>query len=64
VTKKEDSQLPIERRMEIFQAVVEAQDKDLGTARARQMVARRFGVSEAAVRGIEEEGIDHQWPPL
>ena len=52
------------RRMEIFLALVETQDQDVGVARSRQMVATRFGVSEDQIRRIEQEGLDHEWPPL
>jgi len=56
--------LPQPRRMEIFLALVETQDQDVGVARSRQLVASRFGVSEDQVRRIEQEGLDHEWPPL
>jgi hypothetical protein len=52
------------QRKEIFLALVEAQDQDLGVARSRKLVAQRFGVSEQQVRQIEQEGIDQEWPPL
>ena len=53
-----------DRRKEIFLALVDAQDHDLGVAQARRLVAERFGVSEGQVRQIEREGLDRQWPPL
>jgi hypothetical protein len=56
--------LPEPRRMEIFLALVETQDQDVGVARSRQLVATRFGVSEDQVRRIEQEGLDNEWPPL
>jgi hypothetical protein len=56
--------LPEARRMEIFLALVETQDQDVGVVRSRQMVASRFGVSEDQIRRIEQEGLDHEWPPL
>ena len=52
------------RRMEIFLALVETQDQEVGVVKSRQMVADRFGVSELQVKQIEQEGIDHEWPPL
>jgi hypothetical protein len=55
---------PEARRMEIFQALVEAQDQAVGVAKSRQLVADRFGVSELQVREIEQEGLDREWPPL
>ncbi|MFN4258528.1 MAG: hypothetical protein ACK4RK_04475 [Gemmataceae bacterium] len=51
-------------RKEIFQALVEAQDQRVGVAQSRKLVAQRFGVSVQQVRLIEQEGIDHEWPPL
>ena len=56
--------LPEPRRMEIFLALVETQDQDVGVARSRQLVANRFGVSEEQVKRIEQEGLDREWPPL
>jgi hypothetical protein len=56
--------LPEPRRMEIFLALVETQDQDVGVARSRQLVATRFGVSEDQIRRIEQEGLDREWPPL
>ena len=56
--------LPEERRREIFLALVEAQDKDLGVPQSREAVARRFGLSVEDVRQIEREGLDASWPPL
>jgi hypothetical protein len=51
-------------RKEIFLALVETQDKEVGVARSRRLVAERFSVTEVLVRAIEEEGLDHEWPPL
>jgi len=51
-------------RKEIFLALVEAQDQEVGVARSRRLIAERFGLSEAQVREIEEEGLDHERPPL
>jgi hypothetical protein len=55
---------PEARRMEIFLALVETQDQDIGVAKSRQIVADRFGVSELQVKQIEQEGLDREWPPL
>jgi hypothetical protein len=62
-SKLEDSP-PEARRMEIFQALVETQDQEVGVAKSRQIVADRFGVSEMQVKQIEQEGLDREWPPL
>ncbi len=59
--------LPEARRKEIFLALVETQDQilaEVGVARSRQIVAGRFGVTEDLIRRIEQEGLDHEWPPL
>ena len=59
-----EERLPEDRRKEIFLALVEAQDHEVGVAQSRRLVAERFGVSESQVRQIEREGLDRQWPPL
>jgi hypothetical protein len=59
-----DKALSQAERMELFRALVEAQDSKLTVAQSRQAVAERFGVSERLVRRIEEEGLDACWPPL
>jgi hypothetical protein len=59
-------------RKEIFLALVEAQDLALveaaepaaGVVRSRRLIAERFGLTEGQVREIEQEGLDHEWPPL
>ena len=55
---------PEARRKEIFLALVEVQDQEVGVARSRKVIAERFGVTEGQVRQIEQEGLDHEWPPL
>ncbi len=60
----ETTHLSEPRRKEIFQALVEAQDSEMGVAQSRKLIAERFGVNESQVREIEREGIDQQWPPL
>lgn len=61
---KVEELLPQPQRMEIFLALVQEQDREVGVARSRQLIASRFGISEEQIRRIEEEGIDHEWPPL
>ena len=61
--KLEDSP-PETLRMEIFKALVDAQDQEMGVARSRKVVAERFGISEVQLKEIEEEGLDRQWDPL
>ena len=65
MTRQDDEhQLPLERRMELFQAVVETQDSGVDTVVTRRRIAKRFGVTERTVRRIEDEGLEGQWPPL
>jgi len=56
--------LTVDERQAIFQALVETQDVITDVPRSRQMIAKKFGITEAALRQIEEEGIERQWPPL
>jgi hypothetical protein len=62
--REEEVHLPEARRKEVFLALVEAQDHDLGVPESRQAVAERFGVGVDQVRRIEREGIENGWPPL
>jgi hypothetical protein len=59
-----DKALSQPERMELFLALVEAQDGKMTVARSREAVAERFGVSEKQVRTIELEGLEAEWPPL
>lgn len=52
------------QRQEIFRALVEAQDEGMAVPQSKKAVAERFGITEAQVRQIEEEGVDQEWPPL
>jgi hypothetical protein len=53
-----------ERRMEVFAALVAAQDQGASVATSRHLIARRYGMPVEEVTQIESEGIDQQWPPL
>jgi hypothetical protein len=54
----------LEERMEMFLALVDAQDNDMTVAQSRKAIAERFKISEQRVRLIEREGLDGNWPPL
>jgi hypothetical protein len=56
--------LPIERRREVFFALVAAQDGGLGVLASREKVASEQGVSAKDLLKIEKEGLQNQWPPL
>ena len=59
-----DKSLSLEQRMEVFLALVEAQDGRMTVPESRKATAERFGLSEQQVRRIEREGLDGDWPPL
>ena len=60
----ESVELSEERRKEVFAALVEAQDQEMSVLQSRQLVGKRFGLTDAQIREIEREGMDQQWPPL
>jgi hypothetical protein len=64
IRQDDGHQLPVKQRMELFQAVVETQDAGVDTVVTRRRIARRFHVTERAVRRIEEEGLEGERPPL
>jgi hypothetical protein len=53
-----------EQRMEVFLALVEAQDRRVTVLQSREDVAARFGITKARLARIEQEGLDAGWPPL
>jgi hypothetical protein len=54
-----------ERRKEIFRSLVDAQDLyEFTAAQARQLIAKRFALSEVQVQQIEREGRERLWPPF
>ena len=52
------------QRMEVFLALVEAQDRRVTVLQSREDVAARFGITKARLARIEQEGLDAGWPPL
>ena len=50
--------------MEVFRALVDAQDGDMTVEQSRQAVAEQYGITEQVLRRIEREGLDGNWPPL
>jgi hypothetical protein len=62
--RETEEPLSEERRKEIFQALVEAQDKEMSVPQSYQFIQETFQVSENQLRQIEREGLDRQWPPL
>jgi hypothetical protein len=64
MANKAEEEMPLALRKKLFRAIVETQDKGNDTVVTRRRVAKRFGVTEHAVRRIEEEGLKGEWPPL
>jgi hypothetical protein len=60
----DDQPLSQDERMKVFLALVEAQDSNMAVLQSREVVAKRFGLTERQVRQIEREGLDGNWPPL
>lgn len=59
---KNDDELSIDRRHEIFVALMEAQElHDFTPAHARTLIAGRFHVTEVRLRQIEQEGRERVW---
>jgi hypothetical protein len=52
------------QRREIFEALVATQDRINDVPRSRELITKRFGITESQLRQIEDEGIERQWPPL
>jgi hypothetical protein len=50
--------------MEIFQALVEAQDQEMSVPQSRRYISERYAITETQLRNIEQEGLERQWPPL
>jgi DNA-directed RNA polymerase sigma subunit (sigma70/sigma32) len=64
MNKTSVAELPKDKRMEIFAALVDAQDHDMRVAESIRHVGKQFGITESQVKQIEQEGIDAEWPPL
>jgi hypothetical protein len=52
------------RRKELFHLLVVAQDYAMSVSEARKMVCDLYGLMEAQVVQIEQQGLDCNWPPL
>jgi hypothetical protein len=50
--------------MEVFRALVEAQDGGMPAAVSRRVIAKRYGLDQDQIAEVEREGMDSDWPPL
>lgn len=64
MTDPQPAAATVEQRRAIFRALLEAQDAGASVAKSRAEVAERFGVTAEQVKEIEQEGVEHEWPPL
>ncbi len=64
MTQRMPAELSEEKRKEIFRALVDAQDQELGLEQSRRLIRSQFGLTDTQIRQIEREGIDAEWPPL
>jgi hypothetical protein len=56
--------LTLQQRREIFHDLVLTQDVVPNVPHSRQIVTKKFEITEAQLRQIEEEGLEKEWPPL
>jgi hypothetical protein len=56
--------LTLQQRQEIFHTLVLTQDVVPNVPRSRQIVSDKYEISESQLREIENEGLEHEWPPL
>jgi hypothetical protein len=48
----------------VFRLLVVAQDMEMTVADSHAMVRDTFGLTDAEIRMVEQEGISGGWPPL
>jgi hypothetical protein len=49
---------------EAFLRLVELQDEGIAVTPSRQLIAKRFGLTEEQVKQIEKAGLVGKWPPF
>ena len=50
--------------MQVFLALVAAQDSRMTVPESKKAIADQFGLNDEQLKRIEQEGLDCQWPPL
>ncbi len=56
--------LSTEEKKEIFSHLVATQDEVHNVRKSYEMVTDHFDISEEQLKAIQEEGLEHEWPPL
>ena len=55
---------PKKKRQEVFEALVALQDQGMSLHESRNVICKRFALSQHELMDIEREGIREDWPPL
>lgn len=56
--------LTIKQRKQIFQTLVETQDKGVSVPESKKQVAAQYHITREQLEQIEKEGLEKDWPPL
>lgn len=56
--------LTIKQRKQIFQTLVETQDKGVSVPESKKQVAAQYHITKEQLELIEKEGLEKDWPPL
>lgn len=56
--------LTIKQRKQIFQTLVETQDKGVSVPESKKQVAAQYHITREQLELIEKEGLEKDWPPL
>lgn len=56
--------LTTQQRQEIFHALVTTQDVVGNVRKSYEVITEKFEISDTQLRQIEDEGLEHEWPPL
>lgn len=51
-------------RRAVFADLIRRQDKGYTVAASRALIAKLHRLTPAAVRAVEDEGVEKDWPPL
>lgn len=56
--------LTLQQRREIFLDLVKTQDVVTNVPHSRQIVTKKYDITETQLKQIEDEGLEKEWPPL
>ena len=58
------SDLTISEKKEIFLNLVETQDVEPSVPKSYELVMKKYSITKKQLVAIEQQGLDHEWPPL